>query len=103
MKEYALDISRHRSRSIEEISVDDAVLILGMTRDHTDTLRGLFPEKKSIIFRFADYLGSPMPEDIPDPFGLDLSSYREVARILDKYTQELVQRLSVLSGGQNTE
>lgn len=43
MKEYALDISRHRSRSIEEISVLDAVLILGMTQAHTDILRGLFP------------------------------------------------------------
>ncbi len=103
MKEYGLDISRHRSRSIEEISVLDAVLILGMTQDHTDILKGLFPEKKSVIFRFADYLGSYKPRDIPDPFGLDLPSYREVARILARYTQELVQRLSVASGGQDAE
>lgn len=103
MKEYGIDISRHRSRSIEEIPLLDAVLILGMTQDHRDILKRLFPEKKSVIFRFADYLGSYKPGDIPDPFGLDLSSYREVARILAGYTQELVKSLSVTPGGQDAE
>jgi len=103
LKEYGLDISGHRSRSIDEISLQDVALILGMTKEHVDFLHDRYPEKKGVIFRFSDYLVSgiqspgngilPLTGDVPDPFGLDPEAYRDVARTLAMYAKELVKRL----------
>lgn len=96
MKEYGLDISRHKAKSVEDVFIPDTFLILGMTKDHVDLLKCLFPEKASSIFRFTDYV---FPEesscgDIPDPYGLDLEAYRYVAGMLDRLARGLVKRLS---------
>lgn len=109
MKEYGLDISGHRSRGIDEISVRDTVLILAMTKEHADFLNGRFPEKTGCIYRFSDYLAFAIEDtdkrfiacsgDIPDPFGLDPAAYREVARTLDMYAKELVKRLKARPQG----
>jgi protein-tyrosine-phosphatase len=103
LKEYGLDISGHRSRSIDEISLQDVALILGMTKEHADFLHDRYPEKKGAIFRFSDYLVSGIQSpgngfssfsgDVPDPFGLDPAAYRDVARTLAMYAKELVKRL----------
>jgi protein-tyrosine-phosphatase len=107
MKEYDLDISGHRSRGIDEISVQDVVIILGMTKEHVGFLHDRYPEKKGAIFRFSDYLVSgikgrgnvilPFSGDVPDPFGLDPAAYRDVARTLAVYAKELVKRLGARS------
>jgi len=103
LKEYGLDISGHRSRGIDEISVQDVALILGMTKEHVDFLHDRYPEKKDVTFRFSDYVASgikgsgdglpPFAGDVPDPFGFDPAVYLDVARTLAMYAKELVKRL----------
>ncbi len=107
MKEFDLDISGHRSRDIDEISLRYVALIFGMTKEHVDFLHDKYPGKKGVTFRFSDYLDSgmkgtgngflPFSGDVPDPFGLDSAAYRDVARILAIYAKELVKRLGALS------
>jgi protein-tyrosine phosphatase len=75
--EYGVDLSMHRSRFLTEDMLARADFLVTMTRSHLYTLAG------------AEIPGMPAPrllscrgEDIPDPIGCDLETYRECARTI---------------------
>ena len=85
--ERGADISAHRSRQLTAEMAKDAKYLVCMTGAHYDRLCELFPEARDKVFTL-------LPEDISDPFGGDLATYRRSAAEIDKGVQAIIENLS---------
>jgi len=85
--ELGADITAHRSRMLTPELARDARYLVCMTGAHYDRLCELFPD-------CADKVFTLLPEDISDPFGGDLETYRRVAAEIDKGVRSIIERLS---------
>ncbi len=81
-KEIGVDISTHFSKSVQHINLHDYTWIVPLTNRHADVLKNLGASEKSIY----------VLQDISDPFGLDLDTYREcrndIRRAVTRFYQE---------------
>lgn len=75
LKSVGIDISQHQSRSISQHLIDQAFVVLGMTRSHLLTLNAYFPESSDRYHLFREFLPEDSTMEIPDPFGADLRAY----------------------------
>mgnify|MGYP000879819096 CR=1 FL=1 len=66
---------------------ENAKYLVCMTGAHYDRLCELFPD-------CADKIFTLLPEDISDPFGGDLATYRRSAAEIDKGVQAVIESLS---------
>src|SRR5512145_1857297 len=97
-----LDLGDHRARAVTREMVDDAVLVLAMTRAHAEALRRLAPEAGARVHELCDYAGSSMAGGVTDPAGGDLATYRRcleqirvlVDRSLERFLAEVGSRES---------
>ena len=104
--EWGIDLSPHRSKLADLQSLNDAYLILTMTRGHKDALLSALPDLKPKTFTLTEYAYSEDPsnrvpdfsKDISDPFGMSVDVYRKCA--FEIY--EAVKRLVNILKGQVT-
>lgn len=93
LKEQGLTIDHH-SKQISESVLDWSDLILTMTTGHRDTLTSQYPAYQSKCFTLKEYvLDSPENEDIPDPFGQDITMYQETLNELTEYITLLGEKV----------
>ena len=85
--ELGADITAHRSRMLTPELAHEARYLVCMTGAHYDRLCELFPD-------CADKVFTLLPEDISDPFGGDLETYRRAAAEIDKGVRSIIERLS---------
>ena len=85
--ELGADITAHRSRMLTPDMARDARYLVCMTGAHYDRLCELFPD-------CADKVFTLLPEDISDPFGGDLETYRREAAEIDKGVRSIIERLA---------
>ena len=85
--ELGADITAHRSRMLTPELARDARYLVCMTGAHYDRLCELFPD-------CADKVFTLLPEDISDPFGGDLETYRRAAAEIDKGVHSIIERLA---------
>jgi protein-tyrosine phosphatase len=126
--ERGVDISRHVARRLTDDMLNGADLILCMAHDHraivgserpdladrTFTLKELVrlledlpdgtPNLQARVKEAADlrrdgFDGNPMDEDISDPLGLPLDTYRAVAWELEAWCDRLVAGLAPAEAG----
>jgi glycine hydroxymethyltransferase len=71
LQEWGIDIGHQRSQPLTAELVDQADLILGMTRNHVDTVLMMYPEAADKVHRLRDF--DPQLDeydrDICDPIG----------------------------------
>jgi protein-tyrosine phosphatase len=80
MKEHwGIHLDLHRSRSVTVEDIDNAFLILTMTRHHKDALIRAFPHYRSKIHTLKEYVTEGKGTDITDPFGMSEDVYRKCA------------------------
>jgi protein-tyrosine-phosphatase len=89
--ERGLDLSEHRARLLTRELVSQADLILTMTVAHLQRVFELGGRDKAATM--VEYAGAGGVEDIPDPFGGDVSEYRAAAGIIEKLIDPIVARL----------
>jgi len=94
MKDYGIDLSRHRSSMLTHDMVDDADLIVTMTDSHRRHIGSLMPaalEKTRNLLEFAQKKGN-----ISDPFGGSEKIYddcfTEMKEALDNLFLEVIGR-----------
>lgn len=88
--ERGLDLSAHRSRQVTTELVREADLILTMGAAHSRRVSELGGAGKvHLLTEFAGEDGS----DVPDPFGQDVSAYRETAERLERLMARVAARL----------
>ena len=85
VKEHGGSLDEHASRKVSADLLKGADLVLAMTSDHLDTLRELSGEaaERTILL-------DPDGDDVPDPYGSDLESYRRTASALERFLEQLL-------------
>lgn len=85
VKEFGVDLSRHKARSLSRELVDSAELILGMTKSHKQYIVEMFPGAQDKVYTLKEFafLDQPVSHidqmDIADPYGKPLETYKESA------------------------
>ncbi len=87
MQERGIDIRGHRSRQLTPAILKEADIVLTMTKSHKEIVCAMLPEAAERVYTLGAYVGSD--EDVPDPFGGDLSLYRKCAENLS----DLIERI----------
>jgi len=95
---WNIDISLHKAKMLDTNDVLQADLLLTMTRQHRDTLRGKYPDKCTNIFTLKEYA---YPElgvdsnllDISDPFGMPYQQYESCAREIFGCVKSVINKL----------
>ncbi|HLA47754.1 MAG TPA: low molecular weight protein arginine phosphatase [Nitrospinota bacterium] len=93
-----VDISRHRSRHFSDEMVKDADLIIVMESDHREKILSEYPEAKEKVFLLSSFGNQKgMENDIADPYGGSIFSYRVAFREINFYIEGLMRYLRGLS------
>jgi protein-tyrosine-phosphatase len=90
--ERGLDLSTHRARMLTANQVQQADLILTMTAAHASRVADLGGATKvATMSEFAGQEGAG--QDVPDPFGSEVESYRATAELMSGLIEAIVVRL----------
>lgn len=93
MKEYGIDISFHKTRSLSKDLIDGADLVLVMEEKHRGRVRELNPEAGKKTFLLKASAGDKEILEIRDPIGLSNEFYREVAGEIKSTLERALPRI----------
>jgi protein-tyrosine phosphatase len=101
--QWNIDISTHRSRLLNKNLVDDASIILTMTRNHKEAILSRFPEVKEKVYTLKEFVSDKKPNreieaynfslDITDPYGMSDNVYKRCAEEIKSAVDKLIQLL----------
>ena len=94
MKEGGLCLLGHKSALVSREMVEDATVVLTMTRTHRAVLLSDYPSAKEKIFLLSEYVGEGL--DVADPFGGDLDVYRACAAQIKALLARVAEKLKRL-------
>jgi len=85
-KEAGMDLSKHKSRAVTVDLVEEATHIFVMGRSHLASILMDYPEAEEKIYLVSEFTADDnlRGRDLSDPFGGDLSEYRETMTHLEK-------------------
>ncbi len=95
MESRGLDIRSHRSRSVDQSLMEQADLVLVMTRNHAEALTVTFPDQAEKVHLLSKMVGEAY--DIPDPYGGTRLEYAGVARELEELIDQGYERIVSLA------
>ena len=84
--ELGADIAAHSSQRLTPELARQARYLVCMTGAHYDSLCAMLPDCTDKIFTL-------LPEDVSDPFGGDLETYRRAASEIDRGVRAIISRL----------
>lgn len=93
MLQYEIDITGHRSKRLDKDMIYNANLVLVMTREHYLYLMEMFEESKDKTFLLSDLAGDD-GQEIFDPYGLGIESYKKSARQIKGMLEKIAEKLS---------
>ncbi len=96
MNEHGLDIGQHRGRTLTQDDVDQADLILVMTKRHADIIERDMRPGPDKLFLLSEMAGQA--QDIVDPYGGSLHDYRRTAAELQQWVERGYPRIVELLG-----
>ncbi|SEF38937.1 protein-tyrosine phosphatase [Caloramator fervidus] len=91
LKELEIDISSHLSRPLTKELLEEADIVLTMTRGHKDAILSKYPQFSEKVFTLMEYIGDN--GDIEDPFGGDLEVYRLSANQIKQAIERLLEKI----------
>lgn len=84
--ELGADIADHRARILTPELAREARYLICMTGAHYDRICEMLPQEAEKVFTL-------LPQDIPDPVGGNLDTYRQAAAVIDEGVKSIVERL----------
>lgn len=90
-KEKGIDISRHLSQPLSKILVMESDLILTMTEKHKEMILKKMPFLETKVFLLSEFAGLGN-QDVEDPIGQSLESYRKTLDLMESYIQMALER-----------
>jgi protein-tyrosine phosphatase len=93
MAEKGITLKHHRSQALDQALVDDADLIVVMTKDHQRAVRQRFQRTAQKVFLLNSFGHARRNEDIEDPIGASDDVYREVRDEMNAVMPDLVLQL----------
>ncbi|MBU5310705.1 low molecular weight protein arginine phosphatase [Tissierella carlieri] len=89
MKKIGIDISKHKARQLHRDLVDEADLILTMSKPHKEIIISNFPSAKDKIFALLEYVYK-IDKDIADPYGGNLLLYEHIREEIYKAIKKII-------------
>jgi len=90
---YGLDLSAHRSQSIDDLSLPDFHLVLAMAQGHKEAIQIEFPAVADRVYLLSEMVG--LTFDIGDPVQGDLevhlATLRQIDSLLEKGMSKIYQ------------
>ena len=86
LRKRGAELGDFRSRPVSDALLAEATHVFAMTQGHLAHLEARFPGHASKFYlarEFSGALGPGGDADIPDPIGMGIEAYEEVARILE--------------------
>ena len=95
MKNYDVDLVKHRATSMFDIDVENYDLILCMTEQHKFNFLVFFPKMKEKVFTLKEYVYGKDIEniDIDDPWGYNLKIYDACAKEIVECVDRLLEKI----------
>jgi len=93
MREEGIDISNHRANLLYRNLVEDAHLILTMSKSHKQQLLSKYDFLKGKVFTLKEYAYSK-EEDVEDPFGMGIEVYRKAKEEIKEAIKEIAEKLA---------
>ena len=90
LAEQGVDLTPHRSQRLTKGMIDSAILIVVMTNSHALELKSRFPEAQGRIRLLKSFDPAAKGEDIQDPIGGEISTYREIYAEIDAALLDLI-------------
>jgi protein-tyrosine phosphatase len=97
MRERGIRLEDHRSQPVAPDLVEEADLVLAMTRNHVESIRLAFPDQAHKVRLLSEMIGGR--HDIADPYGGSRRSYAATARSLEALIDEGYDTIVALAGG----
>ncbi|WP_255547798.1 low molecular weight protein arginine phosphatase [Crassaminicella indica] len=91
MNKKGIDLSTHEATLVTKELLEEADLVLTMTKSHKQQLLFMAPDMKDKIYTLKEYIGKD--GDILDPFGQPVSVYEACAREIEEILKELAEKL----------
>ena len=92
MAERGLDLRVHRSRPVDRPMMEEADLVLVMTRHHAEALRSEFPDLGNKVWLLSQMGGNRL-YDVNDPYGGSLMEYQYCAAELESLIESGLARM----------
>jgi protein-tyrosine-phosphatase len=90
MREKGVNISAHRSTHLSPELIEEADLLVTMTRGHRDAILAIAPESAGKVFLLKSFGIAQCAADIYDPVGEALEVYRRVRDEIDAALPDLI-------------
>lgn len=92
MKEYGIDLSKHRATNIRNSNIRDMDIILCATSSHKNNVIAMYPELKEKVYTMKEYAGYPKGDiDIKDPWGYGIEVYKKCAKELEDCINRILE------------
>lgn len=105
MRERNVDLDHHSATPLTQALIEQADLILTMTRSHKEQVLRMSPEAKGKAYTLKEYVGAFSADkeamekiDILDPFGQSEWVYRECANEIEAQLKILLGKLLEAAG-----
>jgi len=85
LAQVGIDLSRHRSKPVEDIALERFPLALVMTAEHRREFLKRFPRMEGKVYLLSEMAGES--GDVSDPFGSDAGVYAQTAAQITDYLQ----------------
>lgn len=96
MRMQGLDLGEHRSRQLTVAGIQEADLILTMSKSHKERIIGMVPEAKGKVYTLGEYASAD--SDIDDPFGGDCRVYVQTAAVIEQLLTQAWKKIVALAG-----
>lgn len=94
MKEYGIDLKRHKATNIQKSNLQNMDWILCATKSHKHAVQQMYPELKEKVYtikEYAEYDGENL--DIKDPWGYDIEIYRFCASEIESCIRNIIEKI----------
>ena len=92
MKDYNVDLSKHRATNIRNSNIEEMDLILCATNAHKQEVIYMYPNLKDKVLTMKEYVQNDTKElDIKDPWGYGIEVYRKCASEIE----DCIDKMSV--------
>ena len=100
LKRRGTALKGFKSRQVSDAILAAATHVFVMTEGHLATLEALFPQYSDKYFLVREFAGISDKRDgidVPDPIGMGLAAYEEVARIFDAAIPAIIAYIEALN------
>ena len=85
-----------QSRQVDEHLLSSSDLVIAMTKSHAAIVREYFPERADSVSLLCDFIDEDeglVGADVPDPIGMGIDAYQEVAEVIELALPGIINKL----------